>query len=69
LYQQSQKQIADLKHPTQLRFKGITITPGGFLEAAGIFNVSKELGAVALRLLLKPKTFADGSGPDCNSRI
>ncbi|MGC2196519.1 MAG: hypothetical protein WA628_17735 [Terriglobales bacterium] len=36
-FQESQKQIADFEHPTQLRFKGITLTPGGFLEAAGIF--------------------------------
>jgi hypothetical protein len=45
-FQQSQKQIADFEHPTQLRFKGITITPGGFLEAAGIYRTHNENGDV-----------------------
>jgi hypothetical protein len=45
-FQDSQKQIADFEHPTQLRFKGITITPGGFLEAAGIYRSHNENGDV-----------------------
>jgi hypothetical protein len=45
-FQNSQKQIADFEHPTQLRFKGITITPGGFLEAAGIYRSHNENGDV-----------------------
>ena len=45
-FQQSQKQIAEFEHPTQLRFRGITITPGGFLEAAGIYRTHNENGDV-----------------------
>jgi hypothetical protein len=45
-FQESQKQIVDFEHPTQLRFKGITLTPGGFLEAAGIYRTHNENGDV-----------------------
>jgi uncharacterized coiled-coil protein SlyX len=45
-FQESQKQIENLEHPTQVRFRGITITPGGFLEAAGIYRSHNENGDV-----------------------
>lgn len=33
-----QKQLDKAAHPTSFAFKGITITPGGFLETAGIYR-------------------------------
>jgi hypothetical protein len=32
------KKVAKLEHPDKIAFKGITITPGGFIEAAGIYR-------------------------------
>src|SRR5882762_6489686 len=34
------------ENPAAIRFKGITITPGGFLEAAGIYRTHNENGDV-----------------------
>ena len=34
------------ENPVAIRFKGITITPGGFLEAAGIYRTHNENGDV-----------------------
>jgi hypothetical protein len=36
--QKYEKRIGDLEHPLALNYKGITITPGGFLSAVGIFR-------------------------------
>ena len=33
-----QKSVAKLQHPDKIAFKGITITPGGYIEAAGIYR-------------------------------
>lgn len=33
-----QKTVAKLEHPDKINFKGITITPGGYIEAAGIYR-------------------------------
>lgn len=32
------KKVSKLEHPDKIAFKGITITPGGFIEAAGIYR-------------------------------
>ncbi len=32
------KKVTKLEHPDKIAFKGITITPGGFIEAAGIYR-------------------------------
>jgi hypothetical protein len=45
-FQKNQEQIANLEHSTQLRFRGITLTPGGFLEAAAIYRTHNENGDV-----------------------
>lgn len=44
--QEDQKRVKDLEHPTAIHFKGITITPGGFLEAAGVFRTHNENASV-----------------------
>jgi TolA-binding protein len=44
--QQTQKMVADLEHPTAIHFKDITITPGGFIELAGIYRSHNENGDV-----------------------
>lgn len=44
--QDQQKAVGDMAHPNQLRFKGITITPGGFIEAAGVFRNHNENASV-----------------------
>lgn len=44
--QEDQKRVNDVEHPNALRFRGITITPGGFLEAAGIFRNRNENASV-----------------------
>ena len=43
---EEQKEIRNLEHPTAIHFKGITITPGGFLEAAGIVRTRDENASV-----------------------
>ncbi len=44
--QEEQKRINNLEHPNALHFKGITITPGGFIEAAGIMRNRNENASV-----------------------
>jgi hypothetical protein len=44
--QEQQKQTKDLESPLAIHYKGITITPGGFLEAATIFRTHNENGDV-----------------------
>lgn len=41
--QETQKDIAEkINNPSSLRYKGITITPGGFIEAAGVWRQRSE---------------------------
>lgn len=40
--QQTQKTVTALEHPPVIQFKGITITPGGFIELAGIYRTHNE---------------------------
>ena len=42
--QETQKRIGDLESPLAIRFKGITITPGGFLAAESVYR-NRALGA------------------------
>jgi len=44
--QEEQKRVTELEHPTQIHFRGITITPGGFIEAAGIYRTHNENASV-----------------------
>lgn len=41
-----EKTEAPTENPAAIRFKGITITPGGFLEAAGLYRTHNENGDV-----------------------
>ncbi len=41
-YQEEQKRIGDLEQPFKIHFRGIDITPGGFIEAATIFRTRNE---------------------------
>lgn len=40
--QETAKKVENLEHPTSIRYKGITITPGGFLEASGFVRSHNE---------------------------
>ncbi|MFB3915788.1 MAG: hypothetical protein ACE14M_03605 [Terriglobales bacterium] len=40
--QETRKKVEDLEHPTSIRYKGITITPGGFLEASAFARSRNE---------------------------
>lgn len=40
--EQTQKSVNELEHPPAMHFKGITITPGGFLESAFIVRSRNE---------------------------
>jgi hypothetical protein len=42
--QETQKKVGDLESPIAIRFKGITLTPGGFLAAESVYR-SRALGA------------------------
>jgi hypothetical protein len=44
--QETQKKIGDLESPLAIRYKGITITPGGFLAAESVYR-NRALGADA----------------------
>ena len=44
--QEEQKRVGDLEHPPAIRYRGITITPGGFIEAAGIYRTHNENASV-----------------------
>ncbi len=44
--QENQKRVGDLEHPPAIHYKGITITPGGFIEAAGIYRTHNENASV-----------------------
>ncbi len=39
---QTEQRVATLEKPPAIHFKGITLTPGGFLEAAGIYRTHNE---------------------------
>ncbi|MGA3210874.1 MAG: hypothetical protein ABSD20_06165, partial [Terriglobales bacterium] len=45
--QQAEKGIADLQEPAQIRFKGITLTPGGFLAAESVYRSRATGGDVS----------------------
>lgn len=40
--QVDEKRLAELEHPAQIHFRGITITPGGFLAANTVFRLHNE---------------------------
>jgi len=40
--QETQKRIVDVEHPNSLHYKGITITPGGFLAAESVWRQHNE---------------------------
>src|SRR5258708_40009119 len=42
--QETQKRIGELESPLAIHFKGITITPGGFLAAESVYR-NRALGA------------------------
>jgi TolA-binding protein len=44
--QTEQKRIGELENPAQIRYKGITLTPGGFIEAAGVYRTHNENASV-----------------------
>ncbi len=44
--QETQKAFGDAEHPTAIHFKGITITPGGFIEAAGVVRNRNENASI-----------------------
>ncbi len=44
--QEQQKAVGELEHPTEFHFKGITLTPGGFIEAAGVYRTHNENASV-----------------------
>ena len=44
--QETKKSVTSLENPMAIRFKGITLTPGGFIEAAGIYRSHNENGDV-----------------------
>jgi cell division septum initiation protein DivIVA len=41
-FQKADKRIAELERPTQIRFRGVTITPGGFLAANTVVRARNE---------------------------
>ncbi len=41
-----QRTVGEMARPNQLRFRGITITPGGFIEAAGVFRNHNQNASV-----------------------
>jgi len=45
--QETKKSVASLESPLAIHFKGITLTPGGYLDAAGIYRTHNENGDVA----------------------
>jgi hypothetical protein len=44
--QENQKRVGELEHPAAIRFKGITITPGGFIEAGGVYRTHNENASI-----------------------
>ncbi|MCU1308461.1 MAG: hypothetical protein JWN45_3156, partial [Acidobacteriaceae bacterium] len=44
--QETKKEVKSLESPLAIHFKGITLTPGGFIEAAGIYRTHNENGDV-----------------------
>jgi hypothetical protein len=44
--QEDQKRVGALESPAALHYKGITITPGGFIEAAGVIRNRNENASV-----------------------
>jgi TolA-binding protein len=44
--QETKKLVSSLESPMAIHFKGITLTPGGFIEAAGIYRSHNENGDI-----------------------
>jgi hypothetical protein len=44
--QDDQKRVGDLERPTAIHFRGITITPGGFIEAGGVYRTHNENASI-----------------------
>ena len=44
--QEERNKIDKLEHPTAIHYKGVTITPGGFIEAAGVIRNRNENASV-----------------------
>jgi hypothetical protein len=40
--QQTEKRVSALESPLAIHFKGVTLTPGGYVEAAGIYRTHNE---------------------------
>jgi hypothetical protein len=45
--QTEQKRITDLENPISVHFRGVTLTPGGYIEAAGIYRSHNENASVS----------------------
>ena len=41
-FQETQKRVVDLENPNAIHFKGVTLTPGGFLAAEGLWRNHNE---------------------------
>jgi hypothetical protein len=44
--QQTEKRVSALESPIAIHYKGVTLTPGGFIEAAAIYRTHNENGDV-----------------------
>jgi len=44
--QTEQKRITDLENPTSIHFRGVTLTPGGFIDAVGLYRSHNENASV-----------------------
>lgn len=45
-FQETQKRVVDLENPTAIHYKGVTLTPGGFLAAEGLWRQHNETNDV-----------------------
>jgi hypothetical protein len=45
-FQETQKRVVDLENPTAVHYKGVTLTPGGFLAAEGLWRNHNETNDV-----------------------
>ena len=41
-FQETQKRVVDLENPNAVHYKGVTLTPGGFLAAEGLWRNHNE---------------------------
>jgi hypothetical protein len=44
--QETQKKVGELESPVALRYKGVTVTPGGFLAAESVYRQRGTLGGI-----------------------